>query len=61
MNWQQANREVFEDALNEGNWDSAQAAIDDAKSRKIDTADMESELQHAITQEKLQDIALDGI
>lgn len=52
MNWQEANREVFEDSLAEGNISSAQAAIEDAKSRGIDTSEMESALKAFISEDK---------
>lgn len=54
MNWATANEEVFNDALAEGNIDSAQAAIDDRKQRGLDASHMETALKEFKLDEKYQ-------
>lgn len=52
MKWADANREIFNECIVEGNYQSAQAAIDDAKLMGIDTTDMEIILKAAKEEEK---------
>lgn len=54
MKWADANLEIFQEHLVEGNEDGARAAIADAKAYGLNTSDMEHALQSFINDEKMQ-------
>lgn len=59
--WITANWDNFHQSIEEEAFAMAEATMEDAKERgyRLDAARMKKELEHAITQAKLEDIKLD--